>query len=242
LFSRFDDLKSFHGFGIAAELKGELAEAKRLSDELRRIAVAIAAPVYEQVALGNRMTSSSFQSRRLMIEALDRELASIDISADDNARVRKTYVHSCKFDLANAFDEAVSDYLRSEEVRVSQALSSYKQPVVQGDPDHQKLVDDRLRAMNSLAEIKDVTGWNADISSYNLRRFWKSSFMRVNVSSEYASRMDRLLEFVTSEIDEVDRGGNLSPNAAKFLDLLRQKGKPRDVIGTFENFGQVRGH
>ena len=106
----FPRLEVFKAFGVEARLSQTLDRAQEILQELQRLSVISARTSYMTMAWGNRMGTPAAKDKQAVLDEVDRQLADLNVSAEERRALQRPYVQLIGFDFYMLFTRLLDRY------------------------------------------------------------------------------------------------------------------------------------
>ncbi|MGL3109027.1 hypothetical protein [Bradyrhizobium sp. BR 1432] len=110
LFVFLSQIKTFKVWEVQVELREQLDQAQALLQQLRRTSINSARAAYNQAAWGNRMGAPTAREKQAQLDEVDKQLADLNISAEERAGIVRPMVRIIGFDLYQVFSRTLQAY------------------------------------------------------------------------------------------------------------------------------------
>lgn len=156
IFKQLPIVESFKVFSLEAKFIRRIDEADKLLGRIRSSAEVSSRLLYHQVALGDRMASMPWATKRAMTADFDELLASLGVPAETIADLKKPLLHIINLDLFRVFEYSARDRMQKQFKRASDALDAYRggKAIDPADPEYVRLLSE-MRGAKLTFETKD---------------------------------------------------------------------------------------
>jgi hypothetical protein len=120
LLAYLPQLESVSAFAVNVKLRNSLDRAEEILTRLRSLSVVNAKLAYTTLAWGNRMGAPKATEKQRLLDAMDEQLAAMNVSADERSEIKQSYVRFIAFDFYLLYTHAI-DYALNRRMEVLQA-------------------------------------------------------------------------------------------------------------------------
>ncbi len=103
-------LEVLKAWGVEAKLRQSLDRAEEIIGRLRRLSEISAKAIYTTMAWENRMGSPSAKTKQQILDDVDKQLASLDVTAEERAEIVRPYIQFIELDYFNIFTRVIDRY------------------------------------------------------------------------------------------------------------------------------------
>lgn len=120
LMAYLPQLDSLSAFAVNVKLRSSLDRADEILAKLRNLTVANAKLAYTTLAWGNRLGTPKASDKQRVLDEMDEQLATMNVSADERAEIKRSYVRFIGFDFYQLYVRAI-DYALNKRMEAIQA-------------------------------------------------------------------------------------------------------------------------
>ena len=158
IFKQLPLVESFKIFTLEAKFRQRLSESSDLLNSIRATAQVSSRLMYYQLAVGDRMSTMSWDLKRNMLSEFDGLLQSLEVPAETISGLKKPFLHIISLDLFRVFEHAVSSRLRWYSQQANQELSTYQagRAVDPEDPEFKRRLAESRRLVMPFSTSTDI--------------------------------------------------------------------------------------
>jgi hypothetical protein len=112
LLAYLPQLDSLSAFAVNVKLRSTIDRADEILAKLRNLTVVNAKLAYTTLAWGNRLGTPKATDRQRILDEMDEQLARMNVSEDERAEIRRSYVRFIAFDFYQLYARCI-DYALS---------------------------------------------------------------------------------------------------------------------------------
>lgn len=222
IFKQLPIVESFKVFSLEAKFIRRIDEADKLLGRVRASAEVSSRLLYHQVALGDRMSSMTWATKRAMASDFDELLASLEVPPETIAELKRPLLHIINLDLFRVFEYSARDRMQKQFKPASNALNAYTggRPIDPADPEYIRLLGEMRGAKLAFETTEDILddGRLDDMDQITARL----------IEGTPLPVADRgKLEIIRREVIEHAKAcrafGNITPEAEEYLNLYSRR-------------------
>jgi hypothetical protein len=120
LLAYLPQLESLSAFAVNVKLRNSLDRAEEILTRLRSLSVVNAKLAYTTLAWGNRWGAPKATEKQRLLDAMDEQLAAMNVSADERSEIKQSYVRFIAFDFYQLYIRGI-DYALNRRMEALQA-------------------------------------------------------------------------------------------------------------------------
>jgi len=222
-------LEALKAWGIEAKLSRSLDRAEEIIERLRRLSAISAKATYMTMAWGNRMGAPSVKDKQAILDEIDNQLTSLNVTVEERNEIIRPYVHLIGFDFYQMFVRVLDRYATWKSSDLAKTLSA--------NPN-----DERRRAVEELS--RKQSSWRSRALSDQVYRRLKEADFGTELQRAMPEWLDgselRAVDGFRTQliklIGDCERKGGYTPEAAEFYDRYHDIGgwdlKIKELFGS----------
>jgi hypothetical protein len=211
LLAYLPQLESVSAFAVNVKLRNSLDRAEEILTRLRAQSVVNAKLAYTTLAWGNRLGAPKAAEKQRLLDEMDDQLATMNVSADERSEIKIPYIRFIAFDFYQMFIRGI-DYALSRRTEALQAKLQ-AEPTDTNRALAQTLATNtaewRRRAFRSSLEQMPLDGFRQHLHDNTPQQAF---------SAEETAALSRLADQTADLFEASRRKGGYTAEAAEFYD------------------------
>jgi hypothetical protein len=211
LLAYLPQLESLSAFAVNVKLRSSLDRAEEILSRLRSLSVVNAKLAYTTLAWGNRLGAPKAIEKQRLLDAMDEQLAALNVSPDEANEIKRSYVRFIAFDFYTLYSRGI-DYALSRRMEALQAK-------VQAEP------SDANRTAAQMFSIK-MSEWRKIAFPSSLEALPLDGFRKYlhdktpadTFSLQETASLQKLANQIADLFEASRLKGGYTPEAAEFYD------------------------